>query len=829
MPGNVGHMRSLTRQEAVDRAAGLHVQGYRIALDLTGEGAHFDSDTTITFRTRPGTRTSFLDLQPASVELIELNGDRLPTSAVRDGRLVLTDLPPDNVLRVVARMPYSTDGEGLYRHVDPADGKTYLYAMSFLDNAPRWFACFDQPDLKARYTLRVRCPPDWTVRGNGAATEHRPGHWSLAETPPLSTYFVTLIAGPYHSIASEHDGIVLGLHCRTSLAPHLDREAADLLEVTRACLHRYHELFGIRYPFGEYHQAFVPDFNAGAMENPGCVTLRDQYVFRSAATRGERGTRAATIAHEMAHMWFGDLVTMLWWDDLWLNESLAEYLAQRVCSEVTQYPAWIDFGIHRKDWGSVADQAPSSHPVASNGSADAAAALADFDGISYAKGASVLKQLAIQLGDAVFLAGLRAYFTAHSFGNATFDDLIHAWTSAGARDLNAWAEQWLRTTGLDTLSADHRDGEIVLTRSAWQGSNRQHAIRVMAFDSHSNRLMDSPLSIGCVPARMPVPADTRLVVADGNDDTWARASFGGHDWHTIGRVLPGIKHPASRVVIYNAIRDSVRAAELDPNLALELLLPGAAAEPEDLVTADVLRFATEQLVAVFTPVGERPGRTSRIAELAGELLGEALPGTDAQLESARALVRTTDDATLLLGWLAGLRVPDGLAIDAELRWALIYRLTVLGAASESAIGLELGRDPSASGAVHAARARAAIPDPDAKAAAWRLLVEPSEASAYQLYATAEGFFQAGQTGLTSEYAERYFGEIPATAAHRQGWALSRVAMSSYPITHASRAVLRLADQTLLRAGLAPGIRRAFEDGTDMMRRAVASQLRFAAR
>ena len=451
------------------------------------------------------------------MQSVSLNDEPLDPAGLVDGRLPLTGLRPENVLRVRARMAYSSDGEGMHRHVDPADGRTYLYAMSFLDAAPRWFGCFDQPDLKASFDLEVRCPPEWTVIGNGAATRSAPGHWRLASTRPLATYFVTLVAGPYASITAEHDGIALGLHARASLAPHLQAEAADILGVTTAALDRYHELFGIRYPFGEYHQAFVPDFNAGAMENPGCVTLRDQYIFRSAATRGQRSDRASTITHEMAHMWFGDLVTMRWWDDLWLNESFAEYMGYRVCAELTGEQgglaelAWLEFGLHRKDWGRVADQSPSNHPVAGNGSSDAAGALADFDGISYAKGASALKQLAAHLGDEVFFAGLRRHFQRHQFGNAEFADLIAAWTEAGAVDLDSWAERWLRTSGLDTLTAEQRPAGTDRPRPAASGtaaaarcgsavarrtrSQRPHTVRVTGFDAQARPRLDEQVTL----------------------------------------------------------------------------------------------------------------------------------------------------------------------------------------------------------------------------------------------------------------------------------------------------------------------------------------------
>jgi aminopeptidase N len=846
-------MPSLTRLEAATRAALLNVRNYRISLDLTAAGPDFDSETTIEFDAAdPGTST-FVDLRPSEVVSVLLNDEPVDPATLVDGRLPLTGLRTENVLRVRARMAYSTDGEGIHRHIDPADGQTYLYAMSFLEAAPRWFACFDQPDLKASIDLEVRCPPEWTVIGNGAATRVAPGHWQLASTQPLATYFVTLVAGPYASIIAEHDGITLGVHARASLAAHLRTEAADILAVTTAALDRYHELFGIRYPFGEYHQAFVPDFNAGAMENPGCVTLRDQYIFRSAATRGQRSSRASTIAHEMAHMWFGDLVTMRWWDDLWLNESFAEYMGYRVAAELTGERselaalAWIEFGLHRKDWGRVADQAPSHHPVAGNGSENAAAALADFDGISYAKGASVLKQLAAYLGDEVFFAGLRLHFDRHRFGNAEFADLIASWTEAGAHDLNSWAEVWLRTTGLDTLTAEQTEGDVPLrqdsddtaspsgtvwlSRSSPDDSRRPHTVRVTGFDAAGEPRFEGQVTLRGEAVRVgPAnPGALRLVVADSADDSWAKVRFGAAGWQPVAELLPRIAAAPTRVVIYNAIRDAVRDAELDPARALEIILGAVSVEPVELVAAELLEFATDDLAGNYAKPEDRPVRRARIAELAHRLLAAAAPGSDAQLEAARAAIRACDDAAWLRAWWAGEQVPAGLVIDAELRWALVIRLAALGQLSEADIDAELSRDESTAGVVHAARARALRPDPIAKQATWALLTQPSTQPAYVLYAGAESFFEPGQSELTASYLPRFFHEMPDTAAHRHGWALGSVILRAFPVTSASPQVLRLAEETLAgprAAGFDPAVRRALVDGTDVLRRAVRSLQRY---
>ena len=820
-------MPSLARSEAAERAELLAVDHYRLVLELARTGEEFQSDCTIRFRaSRPGAST-FVDLQPSSILSAELNGQSLDPATLADGRLPLPELAAENELRIVARMRYSGDGEGLHRHVDPADGQTYLYAMSFLDAAPRWYACFDQPDLKAGYDIEVHCPTDWTVLGNSPAERVGDGHWRLATTKPLASYFVTLVAGPYCSLTTEHDGIPLGLHTRASLADHLAAEAEDLFTITRASFDAFHELFGIRYPWNEYHQVFVPDFNAGAMENPGCVTLRDQYVFRAAATAGERVNRATTIAHEMAHQWFGDLVTMRWWDDLWLNESFAEYLGYRVCAGMPGYPgelAWTQFGITRKDWGSVADQAPSSHPVAGNGSQNAAEALADFDGISYAKGAAALRQLAAHLGDQVFLEGLRKHCARHSYGNATLADLLQAWTSAGAVELDDWARQWLLTSGLDMLVATPTAAGVVMHRVAPDDARRPHKVRLAGYDPGGARVLDEPVRLLADELTLPAPDTLRLVIADGQDDTWAKIRF-GEDWAAVAELLPGLSDSTTRVVVYNAIRDAVRDSDLAADAALDILLPALAAEPVELVLAEMFGFATTQLGGVYAAPAHRPPRRQRICALATELLEQAEPGSDRQLTAARAMLRSCDDPELLQSWRAGERVPTGLVLDAELRWTLVTRLAALGALSAADIDTELAADASTAGVVHAARAKAARPDPSAKSAAWRDLTEPTTLSAYELYATGEGFFAPGQDELTRPYVDRFFTDMPGTARLRSGWALPQVIAAAFPVLAASPAVLELAEATL--AGeLDSKVRRAMTDRTDVVRRAVRSQQRF---
>ncbi|MCK1823804.1 aminopeptidase N, partial [Streptomyces sp. XM83C] len=397
----------------------------------------------------------------------------LKETPLDDNRLPLTLTAGDHELHLHATMRYSRTGEGMHRFTDPTDGETYVYTQLFLDNVQHVFPAFDQPDLKATFDLTVTTPTNWTVLTNSNTHQQTDGHWKAATTPPISTYLVAIAAGPWHSIRTQHRGLPFGIHCRRSLAPHLDADAEEILHITRACFDRYHEKFEEPYPFDSYDQAFVPEFNAGAMENPGLVTFRDEFVYRSAVTDTERQTRAMVIAHEMAHMWFGDLVTLTWWDDIWLNESFAEYMGYQTLTEATHYTdTWTDFAITRKAWGYDADQRPTTHPVAPTQVDDTATALLNFDGISYAKGASALRQLVTWLGEKNFLAGINTHFRRHKFANATLTDFIDSLAAHTDRDVHAWADAWLRTTGVDTLTT------TVDTRpSTWTLTLRHHGTR----------------------------------------------------------------------------------------------------------------------------------------------------------------------------------------------------------------------------------------------------------------------------------------------------------------------------------------------------------------
>ncbi len=835
-------MPSLTRVEATARAALITVESYQVDLDLTGGGERFRSHVTIRFRATPGAAT-FVECKPAELRSVRLNGSDLDPATLADNRLTLPDLAEHNTLTVEAEMAYSNTGEGMHRFVDPADGETYLYAMSFLDDVQRIFAAFDQPDLKAPVTLAVTAPEHWTVAANGRlAANPRPGRWEFAPTAPLATYFVALIAGPWHVRRDEHDGVPLGVWCRRSLAAHLDADIDEIFTVTKQCLDRFHELFAERYPFDKYDQAFVPEFNAGAMENPGLVTIRDDYVFRSTVTDSQRELRATTIAHEMAHMWFGDLVTMRWWDDLWLNESFAEYLGTRVTAEATRFDrAWTTFAMKRKAWGYAADQRPSTHPVAPAEVSDAAEGLLNFDGISYAKGAAVLRQLVAWLGDDAFLAGLNAHFAKHRFGNATLADLLESLSATSGRDLTGWAQRWLRTAQVNTLRAevsvgpDGRYTEVAVVQTAPESHPvlRPHRIGVARYAAdgsvrHVEVDLDPDVDGGrTVLADLAGAPAARLLLPNAGDLTFAKVRLDPASADAVPLVLPGLTDPLARALLWGAVLDAAIDGERPVTALVELITAALPAETEVVIAEDVLTLSRSLIDRYLDPLA-REAALVRVADACRRLLDTAPPGGSLQLAAARGWIAATGDADLLTGWLAGRDVPPGLAVDAELRWSVLERLVVLGAAGPAEIDAEVAADRSATGAERAARCRAALPDPAAKRAAWEIVVADTELSNRLVEATAEGFWQPEQAELTAPYVARYVADMPAVARLRTPWVADRIAGLAFPRYAVAQTTREAVADLLARDDLTPGLRRRVVDADDDLRRALVARTAVAA-
>jgi aminopeptidase N len=821
-------VRSLQHDEAVARFELLTVTSYDVTLDLRGEDT-FSSTTLIDVVSRGG--DTFLDLKAVSLSSIVLDGTPLPHEPWAEGRYPLSLPAGEHRLEVTATMPFRNDGEGLHKAVDPADGRAYVYQMSFMSAAPTVFACFDQPDLKAPYTLHILAPADWNVTANAAGKQVEPGVWEFEASQPLSTYFVTLVAGPYHRLEDTHDGIPLGLLCRSSMAGALEADAEELFTITRQCFDEFHRLFGIRYPFGKYDQAWVPEFNAGAMENPGCVTFREGLLFTTKVPRALRVQRATTVAHEMAHQWFGNLTSPKWWDDLWLNEAFAEYMGNRVTAEFTQFSeAMVWASLVRKNWGLTADSRPSTHPVAGTGATDADAALQDFDGISYAKGHAVLTQLAHRLGDEVFFGGVREHFARHRFGNATMGDLFGAWERAGAGDLETWSAAWLRTAGLDRIELDREAAVLVRTPPAGPPVEREHQLGMARWEGSSWTTTEAVVA-GAL-TRIHLDPETPVVL-DPQVSAWADLTLDPVTAAALPGLLARTADPLLRTTIWITARNGVHHARLDPDVALDLLCAGIPNEEQDTAVTVLGIWAGDDGEGSRGVVHEKLLSVVRDPEAARVRLHTAFtertlsapPGSDLQLAALQGAIGTATETTFLRRLLDGDR-PDGIELDAGLRWRIFRRLASLDATDLDELDRVLAAENDAKTQIDHAWCRARLPQAEAKAWAWRRFTGEERASNYEIEAIGTGFWATGQDDLVTPYVARYFEELPATASLRAGWGLADAGHFFFPITIVSEDTLARAEAVLADPSLNPSIRRVLVDASDELRCRLTARTRY---
>ena len=767
---------NLLRSEAADRARLLDDLHYDVALDLTGEET-FRSETRLRCRAADEGADTFLDMTAVRLESATVNGVPVAADAfdAAAGRLRIGGLAAENEILVVATHAYEHTGVGLHRFADPVDDAVYLHTQFEPFDAHRVFPCFDQPDLKATFSFQVDAPAGWEVVSNGAVTD-RPadgaaGRWSFETTEQMSTYITALVAGPYHAVHRTHRNIEMGLYCRQSLAQYLD--ADEIFDVTAAGFDFFEDAFGQPYAFGKYDQLFVPEFNFGAMENAGCVTFSERHIFRSKVTEAEREGRADTILHEMAHMWFGDLVTMRWWDDLWLNESFATFASYLGLVEATRFrSAWTTFASAWKTWAYRQDQLPSTHPIVAD-APDIEAMKTNFDGITYAKGASVLRQLVAWVGQKEFLDGVRNYFARHAWGNTELRDFLGALEEASGRDLSAWAQQWLETTGVNTLRAtfdaadtysafaieqeaapDHptlRPHRVALGLYDYDGERRLRRRDRVELDVEGHRTQVEDL----VGVRVP----DLLLINDG-DLAYAKIRLDPRSLATLTESLGTLDDSLARGLCWSAAWDMLRDAELPARRYLDLVLANLAGEDQIAVVAGLLRNGEAAAVVYGDPANREPARR-RLAEHALTSLQSAASGSDVQLAYARAFAaaaRGDEHLALVRGLLDGRPIEgvEGLTVDTELRWAFVKSLATAGVDDAPAlIAAEEQRDATDAGARHAAAARAAQPHPEPKAQAWSALVD-GDLPLAMMRAMMVGFRQPDQETLLQAWTEPYF-------------------------------------------------------------------------
>jgi aminopeptidase N len=839
MPGT-----NLTREEASERAQIVSTETYDVALDLTLDSeTRFGSVTTLRFGATPGSST-FVDLVDGDISAITLNGEPVDLAAYADNRIALTGLAETNELTVAATLPYSRSGEGLHRFVDPVDDRVYLYTQFEVPDARRVFATFEQPDLKAVFTFHVTAPSGWQVVSNSPTPEPEPAGegtstWHFAPTKTMSTYITALIAGEYHVVRDTYRGaydeIPLGVFCRQSLTSHLD--ADDILLITKQGFEFFEGAFQMAYPFGKYDQLFVPEYNMGAMENAGAVTFRDEMIFRSRQTVAAYESRANTILHEMAHMWFGDLVTMKWWDDLWLNESFAEFAASHASTNATRFTeAWTSFTNARKNWAYRQDQLPSTHPIAAD-NYDLHAVEANFDGITYAKGASALKQLVAWVGIDDFFAGLRAYFTKHAYGNTELKDLLVELEAASGRELGDWAQEWLQTSGVNTLRAVFEtDDSGAFTSFAVEQTAieayptlRRHRIAIGLYNRVDGRLVRTHrVETDVRGASTPIDAllgqvQPDLILLNDDDLTYAKIRLDERSFTTLVDSIATFEESLPRALCWGSAWDMTRDAELSGADFVSLVLAGVGSET-DLTAVGALLRQGSSAVNLYTADEARPALAERWEAGLNELVDAAEPGSDHQLALVRALASASTDPARLRAVLAG--ELEGLALDADLRWSLVTGLARLGAADDAEIAAELETDSTISGQEHAAAARAIRPDAEAKAEAWEAVTVRTDVPNETRRSVALAFQVAGQGELLEPYVDRYL-EMAETVLEDKGVWMAQVALIYlFPLANPSAATLAKVDAWLASTKAGAATVRYVSEGRDDLARALRAQAAF---
>ncbi|GAA2865971.1 aminopeptidase N [Paenarthrobacter ilicis] len=808
---------NLSRDEAASRSSLITTHSYDVLLDVRDAEnpatSGYPSISTIVFSADPGSST-FLDFIHGSVASVTLNGRELDVDHVVDqDRIVLEELAAHNTVTVSGTALYSRSGEGMHRFFDPADGQCYLYTQYEPADSRRVFANFEQPDLKAAFTFHVLAPAEWEVASNGVEVARTPvegdpasARWDFATTERMSTYITSVLAGPYFK-ATDHWGatldggerleVPLALYCRASLAEFFD--ADEIFRLTKNGLAFFNSLFAYPYPWGKYDQAFVPEYNLGAMENPGLVTFTEKYVYASRATDAQYQARANTLMHEMAHMWFGDLVTMNWWDDLWLKESFADFMGTLGVDRATDWDtAWITFASKRKAWAYVQDQLPTTHPIVAD-IPDLEAAKQNFDGITYAKGASVLKQLVAYVGFEAFIDGSRQYFRDNAFGNTSLEDLLVALSAASGRDLTQWARQWLQTSGISTISLDIVDDDGVLGTVAvnqdavdpltGDQQPRPHRMRLGLYDADQTGALVRTDSVevdvtgpSTVVTELQGKKRPALLLANDDDLSYAKVRLDPVSEATVRAALDRIQDPMARALCWTALWDSARDGVTPAARYVSAVEQFAASESGIGVLLNVLGNAAAA-IEKFVPAEGREGVRSDFLGVVADRLHSAEPGSDHQVAWARTLADVSrhggSHLTLVRAILDGTTVVPGLSVDAELRWSLWQALAANGKATPSELDSELAKDRTATGREGHALASAALPEAAAKAAAWEAAVTDDQLSNEILSATISGF-SLGPAALREPYLEPYFECLDRVWTERSIEIAGRIVRGLYP-------------------------------------------------
>ena len=842
---------NITRNEAIERASLVSDPIYRVSLELDGKGDTFSCFASIDFKSKENSNT-WIDLVSPLVESIWLNGEELNVKEVFDGtRIKLSNLKLDNQLKIKAQCSYMNTGEGLHRHIDPVDNEVYIYTQFEVPDCRRVFPVFEQPDIKGVLNLTVKTPSKWTVISNTQTPEPKNiendfSIWNFNQTPKMSSYLYAICAGPYAKKTDIYEGkfgrYPLAIFVRPSLSQYLDHE--EIFEVTKQGFKWFEDKFQIGYPFKKYDQVFVPEFNAGAMENVGCVTFRDEFIFRSRTTRTAYESRANTILHELAHMWFGDLVTMKWWNDLWLNESFAEWAAHWACTGATQYnEAWTLFHVQRKAWAYRQDQLPSTHPIAAN-MPDLDSVYENFDGITYAKGASALRQLVAWVGEENFLKGLKNYFEKHAWKNTELKDLLSELSISSGRELDSWSKIWLESSGATLLRPEIEvDANNLITKlvinqeppSAPPGLDpvlRPHRLALGVYEKQGDKLVRiKRIEVDVVGAKTVIKeleGNKRpdLLLVNDDDLTYAKIRLDSHSLNTATKEIASIESSLSRALIWGAVWDMVRDAEVGTGKYLDLVLAGIEKETDIGLVQQVL-MQCRSAIDVFADRKNRKNYNIKLATGIDKLISISNPGSDRQLALVRtfsAVATTEEQITKVAQILDGTKKIEGLVVDTDLRWALIRRLVVVGKRGEKEIEEELKKDDTVMGREHAAGARAAMPSLEAKQKAWDQVINNENLTNSELHSILAGISYMDHEEVLKNFVDKYFDSVSSLWNARTHEIGQSLVTGLFPSTNINMDVVKKCDEFLEEnKDLAVGARRIVIEQRDSLARALKAQ------
>ena len=836
---------NISRKEAAERSATISTHSYQVSIDVTKGNEYFLTKSVVKFSAKSGAST-FIDAVGRKVLTAKLNGIDVDTSNYDGESIFLKNLADENELVVELEALYSKTGEGLQLSVDPVDNEVYLYSQGETAYIRKMYPCFDQPDLKATFQLTVVAPSHWEIISNSPVKEvksldEKSKQWEFLPTPRISTYITALVAGPYYHVHDEYQGqkkVPLGIYCRKSLAKYLDPE--EIFLVTKQGFEYFEKVFGLAYPFEKYDQIAVVDFNWGAMENSGCVTFLERLlVFQSKATQQLYDQRANTILHEMAHMWFGNMVTMKWWDDLWLNESFAEWSAHLAASEATRFThAWTAFNSARKNWAYRQDQLGSTHPIVSD-MVDIETVNANFDGITYAKGASVLQQLVAHVGRENFIAALRNYFAKHAFKNTTLDDLLIELEKTSGRDLKPWVATWLQTAGVNTLRP-----EIVVSDNKYSKVNvlqefpkipagskelRPHRLAVGLYDIKGDKLvrresveLDVSGTSTSVDGLISEDQADLLLIND-KDMSYAKLRLDDRSIATLKTHIGKVDDDLTRSMLWAVIWDMLRDAELSATDFIEILLSGIEAETNISVVTS-LGAQLQTAIEFYANPKHRDQLRTKSANKILEILNRAKAGDDFQLQFTRLFAALADNDQIkeLKEILSGKL--NGLVLDLDMRWLLTNSIAERGGFTRADLDAELAKDNSLSAQLSHALGLAALPDVEAKKIAWHKITKEEMTSAFR-EKTLQGFMRATQRELLAAWVDPYFDNLLEMWGKKSYDISSSYVELCYPSLQISQSLVGKTNNWLAYEGkdAAAGLKRLLGEARDSLVRALAAQ------